>query len=67
MAIKIHPMSLASYRYLQGLDCKSQTHIHTLDKLYASFSILDRILSPLFPRNEMLSLKWMKYMSNRNY
>ena len=39
MAIKTHLISPASYRYLQGLDCLSLPHVHTLDKLYSSFGL----------------------------
>ena len=39
MAIKIHLISPASYIYLQGLDCLSLPHVHTLDKLYSSFGL----------------------------
>ena len=66
MAIK-----LISYLLLAIDIFKAQTvnltHVHTLDKLYSSLGILNRLLSPLLPRNGMLSLKWMNYMSNRKY
>lgn len=39
MAIKTHLISPASYRYLQGLNCLSLPHVHTLDKLYSSFDL----------------------------
>ena len=39
MAIKTHLISPAGYRYLQGLDCLSLPHVHTLDKLYYSFGL----------------------------
>ena len=39
MAIKTHLISPASYRYLQGLNCLSLPHVHTLDKLYSSFGL----------------------------
>ena len=39
MAIKTHLISPACYKYLQGLDCLSLPHVHTLDKLYSSFGL----------------------------
>ena len=39
MAVKTHLISPACYKYLQSLNCISLPHVHTLDKLYASFGL----------------------------
>ena len=39
MAIKTHLISPACYKYLQSLNCISLPHVHTLEKLYASFGL----------------------------
>ena len=38
MAIKTH-LTSACYRYLQSLNCISLPHVHTFEKLYASFGL----------------------------
>ena len=47
MTIKTHLISPASYRYLQGLDCLSLPHVHTLDKLYSSFGLENKLCAYL--------------------
>ena len=39
MSIKTHLISPACYAYLQGLECLSLPHVHTLRKLYSSFGL----------------------------
>ena len=57
MSIKTHLISPACYIYLQGLECITLPHVHTLDKLYSSFGLENDFCTYLIQATSCFSSK----------